>query len=202
MPRPKYDILTLEKIMVRPLLLWNFIIFSMLLLTTQNACSQEMSNDEIQVKHKKVFSIHHYSDSTLLGDPAKGPVYELNVYENGRIEFIGYSNVKTIGRRSHVLTNREFTSLIMILRQTAKEEKLFLMPNSDSIPLALMEFNFVEGPKNVWCVVDATDPSFKSYVALRHSIEKYLHSMQYRCPIKESKKMIQWDDICAHLVEF
>ena len=121
------------------------------------------------------------------------PTYWITVYADHTVVYYGASNVKIKGAASHTLTEEQYGDLVRILRnldvekiKSARQGILYYAQLNISVSGVVQEMYF-DG--NNW----------RQYVTLRKSLEEYLHTMDYRCPVDDPIR----DDvnICRNVFE-
>lgn len=159
-------------------------------------------NRMFEGKQEVVFYLSHYSPG-LVGSRSVGPVFMVQVQPDGTVLYQGRANVKTIGSVSHHLTENQFANFTEILRGFKKRRI-----NSISHSLAK------RGVASTWILLDGdvlrTDfgpENNAEYARFRHELEPYLHTYEYRCPIANPLRKLDWPqmkvatDICAQVYE-
>lgn len=184
--------------------MWILLLVQGLAFFSQNAFSQEDPHGATthlpHTSQEPVFDILH--NSVMRGGQALGPSYLLALYEDGRVEFRGGPHVKTHEWKSHYLSKKEYAELIAIIRSEMSRK---------DITHQYVYFDFYYPRASVHYDYDGVHQTYNyseeegnqdNYIRLRHATEKYFHSMEYRCPIENSDKLLPGMDVCANIVEF
>jgi hypothetical protein len=123
------------------------------------------------------------------------PIYVVSVYRNGTVVFEGKHLVRTIGKAAHTLTEAQYKGFI---------QELSKLDLPGPAPRAGVYFARIEVLRDG--IIHRSTFTFddvKAYIELRKSLEDFLRTMQYRCPVDVAG--VSKDDavfyVCADIFE-
>jgi hypothetical protein len=124
------------------------------------------------------------------------PRYVERVYAGGTVEFNGLDAVRTIRTDHHRLEKARMDELVEKLRslkldaQSTEERYPFSVFARLTVSVDGRSHELEFGPKNV-----------ARYIEIRELLERYLHTMTYRCPLSQAQREAAVEGTCDQLFE-
>jgi hypothetical protein len=136
------------------------------------------------------------TDSTIDLLPVIGPRYSVIVHADGRVVFNGSYLVKTLGAASHMLSKAEFAEFRQVLDSLHLET---IRSSREHSHYAVLVIATPSGAQEI----RFDESNTERYVDVRSRLEKYLRTMDYRCPVEVVQPEIatMLPDVCGDIFE-